>query len=96
MDDFRYSGSGYNNGLNAYFELGDFKQHPEKNYVECISHGMDWLGTEFNAHGTTGVAPRALSTIGSDAVCGFMSSPVGRDSHMKRPCGGCRRIETDG
>ena len=46
--------------LNAYFELGGFQQHPEKTYIGRISHGMDWLGAEFNAHGTTGVAPRAL------------------------------------
>lgn len=46
--------------LNGYFDLGEFKQHPDKTYIGKLSHGMDWLGADFNEHGATGVASRVL------------------------------------
>lgn len=46
--------------LNHYFEWGGFKQHPDKTYIGRLSHGMDWLGADFNEYGATGVADRAL------------------------------------
>ena len=46
--------------LSEYFDWGGFKKHPEKTYIGKLSHGMDWLGAQFNEHGATGVADRAL------------------------------------
>lgn len=46
--------------LNEFLDWGGFKQHPDKTYIGKISHGMDWQGAQFDEHGATGVADRAL------------------------------------
>ncbi|EOC3345271.1 reverse transcriptase domain-containing protein [Escherichia coli] len=46
--------------LNEFLDWGGFKQHPDKTYIGKISRGMDWLGAQFDEHGATGVADRAL------------------------------------
>ena len=39
--------------LNELPDRGGFKQHPDKKYIGKISHGMDWLGAQFDEHGAT-------------------------------------------
>ena len=46
--------------VNEYFEWGGFTQHPDKTYIGKLSHGMDWPGVQFDEHGATCVADRAL------------------------------------
>lgn len=46
--------------LSEYFDWGGFKKHPDKTYIGKVSHGLDWLGAQFDEHGATGVAYRAL------------------------------------
>ncbi len=46
--------------LNEYFEWGGVTKHPEKTYIGKLSHGMDWLGVQFDESGATGISARAL------------------------------------
>lgn len=44
--------------MNRWFAAAGLEQHPGKTYIGRVSHGLDWLGYQFDGTGLCGIAAR--------------------------------------